>query len=39
MIRRSRCGMLVALAVAGLGGGCRVLIERPDTVPIRMIEP
>ena len=39
MIRRSRCGMLVALAVACLGGGCRVRIERPETVPIRMIEP
>jgi hypothetical protein len=31
--------MLVVLAVACLGGGCRVQIERPDTVPIRMIEP
>ena len=39
MIRRSRYGMLVVLAVACLGGGCRVQIERPDTVPIRMIEP
>ena len=39
MIRRSRYGMFVALAVACLGGGCRVQIERPDTVPIRMIEP
>ena len=39
MIRRSRYGMLVVLAVACLGGGCRVRIERPDTVPIRMIEP
>ena len=39
MIRRSRYGMLVVLAAACLGGGCRVRIERPDTVPIRMIEP
>ena len=39
MIRRSRYGMLFVLAVACLGGGCRVRIERPDTVPIRMIEP
>jgi len=31
--------MLVVLAVACLGGGCRVRIERPETVPIRMIEP
>jgi hypothetical protein len=39
MIRRSRSGMLVALAVACLGGSCSVRIERPDTVPARMIEP
>ena len=39
MIRRSRYGMLVAMAAACLGVGCRVQIERPDTVPIRMIEP
>jgi hypothetical protein len=39
MIRRSRYGMLVVLAVACLGGGCRVQLQRPDTVPIRMIEP
>ena len=39
MIRRSRYGMLVVLAAACLGGGCRVRIERPDTLPIRMIEP
>ena len=39
MIRRSRYGVFVALAVACLGGGCRVVLERPDTVPIRMIEP
>ena len=39
MIRRSRYGMLVVLAAACLGGGCRVRIERPDTVPVRMIEP
>jgi hypothetical protein len=31
--------MLVVLAVACLGGACRVRIERPDTVPSRMIEP
>src|SRR6185436_5800107 len=37
--RRSRYGTLVVLAVACLGGGCRVRIERPDTVPVRMIEP
>ena len=35
----SRYGMLVVLAVACLGGGCRVRLERPDTVPVRMIEP
>ena len=39
MIRHSKHGMLVVLAVACLGGGCRVRIERPDTVPVRMIEP
>ena len=39
MIRRSNGGMLFVLAVACLGGGCRVRIERPDTVPTRMIEP
>ena len=31
--------MLVLLAAACLGVGCRVRIERPDTVPTRMIEP
>jgi hypothetical protein len=31
--------MLVVLGVAYLGGGCRVRLEPPDTVPIRMIEP
>jgi hypothetical protein len=31
--------LLFVLEVACLGGGCRVRIERPDTVPIRMIEP
>jgi len=31
--------MLFVLAVACLDGGCRVRIERPNTVPIRMIEP
>ena len=39
MSRRSRYARLVVLAVACLGGACRVRIERPDTVPIRMIEP
>ena len=39
MIRRSNSGMLFVLAVACLTGGCRVRIERPDTLPIRMIEP
>ena len=39
MIRRSNSGMLFVLAVACLAGGCRVRIERPDTVPTRMIEP
>jgi hypothetical protein len=31
--------MLFVLAVACLAGGCRVRIERPDTLPTRMIEP
>ena len=39
MIRRSHSGMLFVLAVACLAGGCSVRIERPDTLPIRMIEP
>ena len=39
MRRRSKGGMLFVLAVACLGGGCRVRVERPDTVPTRMIEP
>ena len=39
MIRRSHSGMLFVLAVASLAGGCRVRIERPDTLPVRMIEP
>ena len=39
MIPRSRYGMLVVLAMACLGGGCRVQLLRPDTVPARMIEP
>jgi len=39
VIRRSRYGTLFVLAVACMGGGCRVRIERPDTVPTRMIEP
>jgi hypothetical protein len=39
MIRCSKYGMLVVMAVACLGAGCRVQIQRPDTVPIRMIEP
>ena len=39
MIRRSKCRTLFVLALACLGVGCRVRIERPDTVPTRMIEP
>jgi hypothetical protein len=39
MIPRSRYGMLVVLAVACAGGGCRVQIQRPDTLPARMVEP
>ncbi len=39
MIRRSKYGVLFALAVACLDAGCSVRIERPDTVPVRMIEP
>jgi len=39
MRRRSKGGMLFVLAVVCLGGGCRVRVERPDTVPTRMIEP
>jgi len=39
MIRRSRYGLLVVLGVACLGLGCRVQLEHPETVPIRMIEP
>jgi hypothetical protein len=39
MIRRSRFPTLVVLAVAYLGGGCRVQLQRPDTVSTRMIEP
>ncbi len=39
MTQPSRSGMLVVLTVACLGGGCRVQLERPDTVPVRMIEP
>ena len=39
MTRRSHSGMLFVLAVACLAGGCRVRIERPDILPIRMIEP
>jgi hypothetical protein len=31
--------MLVVLAVACVGVGCHVQLDRPDTVPIRMIEP
>ena len=31
--------MLIVLAVACLGGGCRVQLQPPDTVFIRMIEP
>ncbi len=39
MIPSSRYGTLVVLTVACLGGGCRLQLQRPDTVPIRMIEP
>ena len=39
MIPRSRYGMLVVLAVACAGGGCRVQLQRPHTVPARMVEP
>ena len=39
MIGHLNSGMLFVLAVGCLAGGCRVRIERPDTVPIRMIEP
>jgi hypothetical protein len=39
MIPRSRYGMLVVMAVACAGGGCRVRLERPETVPARMVEP
>ena len=39
MIRRSKCRMLFVLALACMGVGCRVRIERPDTLPTRMIEP
>jgi hypothetical protein len=39
MIRRSKCRLLFVLALACLGVGCRVRIERPDTMPVRMIEP
>jgi hypothetical protein len=39
MIPRSRYGMLVVLAVACAGGACRVQLQRPDTVPARMVEP
>ena len=39
MIRRSHSGMLFVLAMACLAAGCRVRIERPDTLPTRMIEP
>ena len=38
MIPRSRYGVLVVLAVA-CGGGCRLQLQRPDTVPVRMVEP
>ena len=39
MIRRSTCRLLFVLALACVGVGCRVRIERPDTLPTRMIEP
>src|SRR3954464_6470859 len=39
MIRRAMSGMLVMFAAAWVGAGCRVQLERPNTVPLRMIEP
>jgi hypothetical protein len=36
---RSRYGLIVLLVVVCLGGGCRLRLQRPDTVPARMIEP
>ncbi len=39
MIRPPTYGMLIVLAAAGLDGGCRVRLDPPDIVPIRMIEP
>lgn len=36
---RSRSGLLVLLSAACLGGGCRLHLQRPDTVPARMVEP
>ena len=36
---RSRFGLIVLLVVVCLGGGCRLRLQRPDTVPARMIEP
>ena len=36
---RSRSGLVVLLAAASLGVGCRLQLQRPETVPARMIEP
>jgi hypothetical protein len=36
---RSRFGLYVLLVVVCLGGGCRLRLQRPDTVPARMVEP
>ena len=36
---RSRFGLIVLLVVVCLGGGCRLRLQRPDTVPARMVEP
>ncbi len=36
---RSRSGLIVLLVVVCLGGGCRLRLQRPDTVPARMVEP
>jgi len=39
MISRSRSGLVLLLAAASLVAACRVRLERPETEPIRMIEP
>ena len=36
---RSRFGLIVLLVVVCLGGGCRLRLQRPETVPARMVEP